>query len=56
MSVDRSLSRLQSVIDCFVASEQCMAAMQSLFVLEEASGYSSDRNSLILGGSFCNIG
>ncbi len=49
MSMDSSSFRLQSVIDCFVASEQCMAAIQSLRVLEEASGYSSDCNYFILG-------
>ncbi len=38
----------QSVIDYFIASDKCMAAAQSLHVLEEASRYSSDHNPLIM--------
>ena len=45
----------QSFIDYFTASEKCMAATQSLHVLEEASRSSSDHHPLILRVAYLDI-
>ena len=37
-----------SAIDYFIASSQCMAAVQSLHVVQEAARYHSDHNPLFL--------